>query len=658
MRSSFALFLLTSSVVAPVWAYTFTDGQSFLTAHCQACHSGKSPAAGFSVNEVSSPATLGRNADRWTRILNRVRNNEMPPPRMSPAVAVEAREQFVKWVDDSLHAEACSSGPVAGVNPIRRLNRSEYTATVRELLDIHLDVGHDLPADGAGGQGFDNAAEVLVLSPLLAEKYMDAARQALEFAIKDSRARARIGIVEPKPNLSALDSAHSMLQRFVPRAFRRPASEKDLEPFLALFRDAQRQHQSFDDSVVYMLRGVLMSPQFLFRVEAPNPGPEPRLVDDYALASRLSYFLWGSMPDEMMFDLAEMGKLHEPAVLKEEIGRMLRSGKSMNFIESFVTQWLGTRELGRDFVPDPKVFPNYSNDADLQGDIRFQPIVFFHTLVANNAPVTDLIDSNWTIITKKLANLYGLDRSLVRKDNNEQPHRIDLPPGTHRGGLLGMAAVLAVSSYPYRTSPVLRGKWVLDVLLGTPPPPPPPNVPTLVEAVAGHPQTMRERLALHRANPACAGCHSRIDPIGFALENYDALGQWRTEDAGKPIDNVGELPDGTKIEGPDKLREVLLARKDLFLRNLTSRMLGYALGRGLTRKDSCTVDSIMNQLAANGNKSQTLIEAIVMSAPFRYQAGVSPGKPPAAGQPVAQLHRAVHPRAITADFSREERIIP
>jgi hypothetical protein len=344
-------------------------------------------------------------------------------------------------------------------------------------------------------------------------------------------------------------------------------------------------------------------------------------VDDYALASRLSYFLWGSMPDEMMFDLAGMGKLHEPAVLNEEIGRMLRSGKSMGFIESFVTQWLGTRELGKDFVPDPKIFPNYSADADLQGDIRFQPIVFFHTMIATDAPVTDLLDSNWTIITRKLAALYGMDKSVLRKEDQEQPHRINLPPGSHRGGLLGMSAVLAVSSYPYRTSPVLRGKWVLDSILGTPPPPPPPNVPALEEHQAAQAKTMRERLAQHRANPVCASCHSRIDPLGFALENYDALGQWRTTEAGKPIDNTGELPDGTKFAGPDELRAVLLKKKDLFLRNLTNRMLGYALGRGLTRTDSCAVDAILAQLQTEGYKSQSLIEAIVLSPPFRYQAG-------------------------------------
>ena len=544
------------------------------------------------------------------------------PPKGSPAPVLTEREAFIAAVDQSVHAQVCATGPVPGVAMIRRLNRDEYTATMRELLDIHLNVGHDLPADGAGGQGFDNAAEVLFLSPVLAEKYMDAAKQSLEFAVKDSRARARIGIVEPTASVPPVRAAQNILRGFLPRAFRQPVTNREMEPFLALFREARQNNQTFDASVVYMLRSVLMSPRFLFRVEAPNPGPEPRLVDDYALASRLSYFIWGSMPDEMLFDLASLGKLHEPEVLKEEIGRMLRSGKSMGFVESFVTQWLGTRELGREFVPDAKVFPNYQNDADLQGDIRFQPIVFFHTMLANNAPVTDLLDSNWTIITKKLVALYGLDKSLLRKDNEEQPYRIELPPGTHRGGLLGMSAVLAVSSYPYRTSPVLRGKWVLDSILGTPPLPPPPNVPTLEEKPGGQPATMRERLAQHRANPVCAGCHSRIDPIGFALENYDALGQWRTEDAGKPIDNSGELPDGTKFAGPDELRVVLLAKKALFLRNLTSRMLGFALGRGLTPKDFCSVDAILSSLASDGYKSQSLVEAIVMSPPFRYQAAV------------------------------------
>ncbi len=605
--------------------FSFDDAQAFLQKNCQTCHSGKSAAAGFNLAQVNAQPSLETQADKWSRIELRVRNSEMPP-RGVPGPALDQREAFVNWVDNALHAEACSGIVTPGVAPIRRLNRDEYTATVRELLNVHVNVGHDLPADGAGGEGFDNAAEVLFLSPILAEKYMDAAKQALEFATRDSRARGRIGLDRLQPGASPDQSARRILELFLPRAFRRPVTAKELDSFIALFDAAQKDRQSFDGSVAFMLRGVLMSPQFLFLAEAPNPGPEPRPIGDYALASRLSYFLWGSMPDEMMFDLAAMGKLHEPAVLREEIGRMLRSSKSMGFIESFVTQWLGIRELGKQFIPDPKIFPMYSQDAELQGDIRFQPIVFFHEIVSKNLPLLDLLDSNWTIATRSLVKLCKIDVKL-RKDSQQQPHRIELPEGSHRGGLLGMPAVLAVSSYPYRTSPVLRGKWVLDAILGTPPLPPPPNVPALEEHEGAQPKTIRERLAQHRANPACAGCHSRIDPIGFALENFDALGEWRTEDAGKPIDTAAELPDGTKIDGPDQLKAVLLEKKDLFIRNLTSKMLGYALGRGLARKDSCTVDSIMAQLAANDYKAQTLIEGIVMSQPFRYQAGANSARP-------------------------------
>jgi hypothetical protein len=506
-----AAFLIFGAVCAAAAPAGFDDAQSLLKQYCASCHGDQSPAAGFRISDIAGAESLKDQAYRWGRLNARVRNSEMPP-RGAPGPALDRREAFVKWVEDALHAEACATGPVTGRAPIRRLNRDEYTATVRELLDIHMNVGHDLPADGAGGQGFDNAAEVLFLSPVLAEKYMDAAKQALGFAVRDSRARARIGIVEPGPNVSRIGAADKILSNFLPRAFRRPVAQTEHEPFLALFRIAQKEHQSFDASVVYMLRGVLMAPDFLFLVQAPNPGSEPRPLDDYALASRLSYFLWGSMPDEMMFDLAAAGKLHEPAVLKEEIGRMLRSGKSMGFVESFVTQWLGTRELGRDFVPDAKLFPDYANDVELQADIRLQPVVFFHTMIASNEPVTDLLDSKWTIITKKLITFYGFDRKLLRKENQEQPHRMELPADSHRGGLLGMSAILAVSSYPYRTSPVLRGKWVLDALLGTPPLPPPPNVPALEEHAGANAATMRERLAQHRANPVCAGCHSRIDP--------------------------------------------------------------------------------------------------------------------------------------------------
>jgi hypothetical protein len=251
-----------------------------------------------------------------------------------------------------------------------------------------------------------------------------------------------------------------------------------------------------------------------------------------------------------------------------------------------------------------------------------QPILFFREILANNLSILDLLDSKWTIATKKLQQtLYGTSVKPARPNNQEQPQRIELPEGTQRGGLLGMSAVLAVSSHPHRTSPVLRGKWLLDAILGTPPPPPPANVPPLEEGKPGAtPSTLRERLAQHRANPACSSCHDRIDPLGFALENYDVIGRWRRDHEGQPVDARGELPDGTTFEGPDQLKAALLQKKDLFVRNFTNKVLGYALGRGLTLQDSCAVNTIISEAERNNYGAQTLIEAVVMSVPFRYKA--------------------------------------
>lgn len=574
------------------------------------------------MNQVSNTASFGRNTRAWLNVAARVRNGEMPP-KGSPAPALEAQESFLKWVDTTLKAEACVSGVAPGPAPIRRLNRDEYAATVRDLLNVNIDVGHALPADGAGGEGFDNAAETLFLSPIHAEKYLDAAKLALDFAATDSRARAKIFVSKPEGNVPAERSAHEILQAFLPRAFRRPVNEAEIAPYLTLFHAAQKQGESFDRSVLFALRGVLVSPQFLFRIEPPNPGPAPRMLDDYTLAARLSYFLWGSMPDELLWDIAQAGKLQDPEILKAQIGRMLRSPKSTAFAQRFVEQWLRTRDLGKEKSPDPALFPAYAESEEVRSDIRYQPIMFFRELLTRDLSLLNLIDSKFTVFTRTLAKLYDV-KVQWRRDTPKALHQMELPAGSDRGGLLGMPAVLIASSYPNRTSPVLRGAWVLDALLGTPPPPPPPGVPPLETEKAGHPASVRERLMQHRANAACASCHNRIDPLGFALENYDAMGQWRTEEAGAAIDSTGELPGGTKFSGPNQLKAVLMERKDLILRNLTNKMLGYALGRGLTLQDSCAVDGVVEKLAANEYKAQTLVEAIVFSMPFRYQAGTVP----------------------------------
>ncbi|MBV8819378.1 MAG: DUF1588 domain-containing protein, partial [Acidobacteriaceae bacterium] len=357
------------------------------------------------------------------------------------------------------------------------------------------------------------------------------------------------------------------------------------------------------------------------RSEPPNSTPGPRLLDSFSLASRLSYFLWGSMPDDLLFDLASSGKLQDPEVLKALIPRMLHNDHSLTFAQRFVEQWLRTRELTGDKAPDAKLYPAYAADEELRSDIRLQPVLFFRELLVHNYSLLDLIDSNHTIATSNLAKHFAL-KLPIDKNAQKQPQWIELPEASHRGGVLGMPAVLEVSSYPYRTSPVLRGAWILDAMLGTPPPPPPPNVPALEEAHEGAPpKTVRERLTQHRANPVCAGCHSRIDPLGFALENFDPIGRWRDEESGKPIDNSAELVDGTKFHGADELKTVLMQRKDDVIRNLSAKMLGYALGRSLTLSDSCAVDEIVEQVKKNDYRAQALIEAVVLSVPFRYQAG-------------------------------------
>ena len=361
------------------------------------------------------------------------------------------------------------------------------------------------------------------------------------------------------------------------------------------------------------------------RHEPPNGSGEERLLDQYSIANRLSYFLWGGMPDELLMDIAAKGRLHDPEVVKPLIQVMLRNDRALIFAERFVEQWLRTRELEGDKAPDAELFPSYQVDEELRSDIRLQPVFFFRHVFQENLSLLSFLDSDSTIITGTLAEHFGLTFELQQ---SKDPRWIELPPNSNRGGLLGMPAVLAVSSYPYRTSPVLRGAWVLDSILGTPPPPPPPDVPALEQTKRTRPSTVRELLTQHRENPVCASCHARIDPLGFALENYDSLGRWRDNQGGTDLDPSAQLADGTAFHGPEGIREALLERKDLFIRNLTRKMLGYALGRGLTLRDSCTVDEIVAKVKQNDYSALTLIEEVALSTPFLYQQGPAPEATP------------------------------
>jgi len=605
------------------------ETQQFLKTHCIRCHQGERPKGKLDLAQYQTVKSMTADPKRWSRIIARVQAGEMPPLGSEPPQQAD-REQFVALSRQTLYAALSEAGPKPGPAPLRRLNRTEYGATIRDLLRIEINLGQTLPDDGAGGEGFDNAAETLFLSPLHAEKHLAVAKEALDYASKNPRSRAalfsgkapeerRFGFgrrdmaPEPDPPPTA-ETARAVIERFIPRAFRRQAREGEVDQYFTLFEAAQKGGEPFDQSVLFALRGVLVSPHFLFRIEEPNPTDQPRLVGHYEIASRLSYFLWASMPDEELIRLAAEGKLNDPATLREQVARMLKDRKARESAESFVEQWLGTRELGRNVNPD-RTLNRYTNE--LEWSLKQEPVLFFQHILAEDRPLLDLLDANYTFVDTKLARHYGIQVPNLK----QQLLRVDLPPDSHRGGLLGMAGVLTVSSLPHRTSPVLLGKWVRETLLGSPPPPPPPNVPPLDEKrAAATPQSIRELLEQHRANATCAACHNLIDPIGFGLESYDLLGRWRSEEAGKPVDAKGELPDGTKFDGPQELKQVLLGRKDEFIRHLTTKLLGYALGRGLTVEDQCTVEEIAKKVKEGEYRSHVLIAEIVCSVPFRYRA--------------------------------------
>jgi hypothetical protein len=422
--------------------------------------------------------------------------------------------------------------------------------------------------------------------------------------------------------MTETEAAKAIFAKFLPTAFRRPVSPASIASYVRLVRQARRRGSDFESAIFFAVRSALVSPDFLFHVREDSAVPTSR---QHALASRLSYFLWGSQPDELLRDIAAAGRIDDPAVLDRLVPRMLRDDRALEFYSRFTEQWLRTRELEGTHGPDPEIFPEYAADAELRGDILLQPVFFFREVFRENRSVLEFLDSDGTVLTQSLISHLGLP--LEKKQDRKNPNWMELPEGSARGGLLGMPSVSALASHPHRTSPVLRGVWILDSILGTPPPAPPPDVPELAESSEGKPAaSIRDRLAAHSNSPSCASCHQRIDPLGFALENYDVLGRWRDDEAGVQVDATGELPDGTQLNGPESLKAALLKRKRLFLRNLTKRLLGYALGRGLTPSDTCTVETIVNQVERQDYSAWALLREVVRSEPFLHAAASVHGR--------------------------------
>ncbi len=429
--------------------------------------------------------------------------------------------------------------------------------------------------------------------------------------LSDSHRRVLICGHEPGEHLE--ECTDSILRNLTLRAYRRPATEQEINRLRGLVASAQGDGEPLERGIQLALQAVLASPHFLFRLEFdPEAGPagSHHPVGPYELASRLSYFLWSSLPDDQLFALAREAKLHDPRVLRQQVGRMLKDPRSEALVENFAGQWLQLRNL-ESARPDPDRFPDF--DESLRGAMGRETELFFRWILQKDRSLIDFLDANYTFLNQRLARHYG-------HPGVEGPHfrRIEIA-GDQRGGLLTHASILTVSSYPTRTSPVLRGKWVLETLLGAPPPPP-PVMETLEEEPESAAMTLRQRLETHRSQPACAACHQKMDALGFGLENYDAIGAWRTQDGGVPVDAAGELPGGRSFQGPKDLKALLAqTERDAFVRCLTEKMLTYALGRGLESHDKAAVDRICRELENNGFRFGQLVQSIVESLPFQMR---------------------------------------
>jgi hypothetical protein len=576
---------------------------------CVPCHGPEKQKGDLDLSIYGTTNDVLQKPEVWKLVVEKVNAFEMPP-KGKPEPSHEDKDFLNRWFrklplakpDCSELASDRNTRFYRGYVMSRRLNRAEYERTVRDLLGLDLQAGRDFPSDGSGGEGFDTNGDTLFSSPILVEKAVDAAERVIGAALKSSEARLRLGL-GPATRPSR-EEARRVLASFARRAFRRPVDAAEVERLMSLY--------DRDPSLRLALSAVLVSPHFLFLVE-PEPEKEGVVpLDPHPLAARLSYFLWSSMPDEALSWRADGGDLARPEALREEIRRLSRDARSRALGEQFALQWLELDPLGHAVRPDPKKFPEF--DDAMAADMKEEVVRLFHEIVREDRSLLELLDARHTWVNGRLARLYGIGGG-----KESEWRRVELPDRV-RGGLLGMAAVHAVSSYPFRTSPVLRGKWILESLLGSKVPPPPPGVVSLSEdAPEAETQTLRQRLAKHRQNPDCASCHDRMDPLGFGLENFDVLGRWRTTENGLPVDVEGVLPSGEKFHGADGLKQVILKRKDEVMRHLSRKMLGYALGRQLNKFDECVVDDAMKALRANEYRASALIETLALSYPFRHR---------------------------------------
>jgi hypothetical protein len=730
-------------------AQTFEQAvRPLLVQKCRGCHNDQLSSGGLNVTPFLDPASVAAKREGWEVILDKLRAGEMPPPGVT-SPAPEKVAALVSYIQGEFDQADRNTKPDPGRIVAHRLNRNEYSNTIRDLLGVPFHAEEEFPADDASF-GFDNIGAALTVSPTLMQKYLQAAEQIASRAVGgdplpkpglfDKRSRIKrldsdtiefkdridfdadytfrallvghrgdtdkpltlvlsidgnaLKTVEVPVRISAVNKQGGATQRSnvevrtfisqgehtfraafindeqlkdIPVAARRnnnrniypdtielagpfpseaqhPSQKKilicdlasgrscadrimanlarhayrglvskpEVAELMAVYDKAKAGGYTPEQSLQFAITAMLVSPRFLFRIEAdPKPGVYSR-VSDLELASRLSYFLWSSMPDDELLRLAGSNKLHQPEVLDAQVKRMIADPKSTAFAENFPGQWLEIRSLDA-IHPDAKKFPEWT--PDLKEAMRTETSMFFASVMRENRPIGDLIDGNYTFLNETLARYYGIEDV-----TGPEFRRVELKTD-QRGGVLTQASILTVTSYPNRTSVVLRGKYLLENVFGAPPPPPPPDVPKLDEETVGVAKSLRQQMEQHRSDPVCASCHSKMDVLGFGMENYDAIGRWRTTDGKFPIDSTGSFPNGKSFNGPAEMKALLHDNMPEFTRTIATKILTYALGRGIESFDRRTVREIVNQTAAQDYRFQALILAVTHSPAFQQRRG-------------------------------------
>jgi mono/diheme cytochrome c family protein len=735
---------------------------------CSQCHNDRLASGGLNLLRFTDPKSTRENRDEWEKIVRQVRGGEMPPrglPRPPPA----EMEEFLKQIEGAFDQHDRLRKPDPGRVTVRRLNRSEYSNTIRDLVGVEFRADRTFPTDDSG-EGFDNIADVLTISPLLMEKYLAAAERIATRALGleklpkkpvetsysirasisgapqaggmgairrvdvstieaahrfdfDGEYTIRVGMpgergadskpvkmnvwldgqlvdtrqIETKPSglvyfspfsetqfrLAVTEGEHVLRMGFVEdeflatlperdyynsrknkypdtvtvvgpfpgtvekasrrkillcdpktgaacvekivstlarRAYRRPVTQTEVAALMRFVNNSTRRGHNIEYGIRTALVAMLVSPHFLFRIERDDPRDPSKAhrVSDIELASRLSYFLWRSMPDDELLGLAEAEKLHDKAVLRAQVKRMIDDPRSVSLADDFAGQWLELRNLDT-VKPDPDRFLYWG--PSLRAAMKTETRMFFDHILRNNRPLSEFLDAKYTFLNDRLAKFYGIEGV-----QGPEFRKVDLTTD-YRGGLLGQASILTITSYPSRTSVVIRGKYILQNILGTPPLPPPPDVPPLEEEGVGESASLRQQMEKHRSNAVCASCHAKMDALGFGLENYDGIGKWRTKDGKFPVDASGVLPDGRTFNGPGELRSALLKEMPDFAQNVTEKMMIYALGRGMQSYDRVVTKGITRRLAGAGYPFQSIIIEVVESLPFQSRRGESATQP-------------------------------